>query len=396
MMTEKEISDALGVGMAHPWSGEPLLGGVYGEEEIEAAVAAIRDSFDPCTGFGFSSKPICDFEAAMAQYVGTADAVAVNSAGPALDIVMRALHLQPGDEVIIPSVNYDAAPLAVLHGGGTIGWGEVRASDYMLDPADVERKMTPRTRAIFPVHIHGMCAPMDEYMAVAERHPHPVHGPAKVIGDAARACGGDYKGTKVGKLGWCTIFSFQTMKNMTTLGEGGMIVTDDLELSNFARNVRMYGRGIGEYGTSNVMTKVQAAVGLVQLRKLDGFIAARRRLAAGRNRLLAGVEGVELPMGGDCSEHTFYLYPLTLKKEWGGERRDKLCKMLQEEYQIGAWVANIPNYLVHPYVAAHAAGSTPISDEIVKQVICLPIHPAMSDSDNRFIAAAFLSCLKRI
>jgi len=395
MMTSQEIDAALAAGQERTWSGEPFLGGTYGEEEVQAAVEAIRDSCTFEQGFGFSSKPICDFEEAMAKYCGVKYGVAVNSAGPGLDIVMRALHMQPGDEVIIPSVNYDAAPLAVLHGGGTIVWGEVRASDYMLDPADVERKITPRTRAIFPVHIHGMCAPMDEYVAIANRHPHPVYGPPKVIGDAARACGGDYKGTKVGKLGWCTIFSFQTMKNMTTLGEGGMIVTDDEELYNFGRSVRMYGRNLGEYGTSNVMTKVQAAVGLVQLKKLDGFIAARRRVAAARNQMLAGTEGITLPMNGDCSEHTFYLYPLTLSEELGGERRDAICKMLVEEYHIGAWVANLPNYLVHPYVAAHAAGTTPVSEKIVRQNLCLPLHPAMSDRDNRYITAAFLKCLEK-
>ncbi len=393
MMTEKEISAALANPLSMPWDAEPLLGGAYGEEEVAAAAAAIRSSMEPKSGFGFSAPPIPDFERAFAKYIGVAEAVAVNSAGPGLDIVMRALNLQPGDEVIVPSVNYDASPLAVLGAGGTVVWGEVRQRDYMLDPADVERKLTPRTRAIFPVHIHGMSAPMDEYIAIAKRHPHPVHGPAKVIGDAARATGGDYKGSKIGKLGWASIFSFQTMKNMTTLGEGGMIVTDDVELARYARSVRMYGREAGAWGTSNVMTKVQAAVGLVQLGKLDSFIAGRRRIALERNRLLEGVAGIELPPDRECREHSFYLYALTLKPEWGGAKRDEICRVMREKFKIGCWVANIPAYLVHPYLARHCGCSTPVSEKLINQVLCVPIHPLMSENDNRFICAALISCL---
>ncbi|MCL4219212.1 MAG: aminotransferase class I/II-fold pyridoxal phosphate-dependent enzyme, partial [Candidatus Hydrogenedentes bacterium] len=257
-----------------PWKGEPLLGGVYGEEEIEAAVAAMREAMNVSQGFGFSGTPIPEFEKACADYAGTAHAVALNSAGPGLDMAMRYLDLQPGDEVIVPAVNFVAAPLAVYGAGGQIVWGDIDPRTFQLDPEDVERRITPRTRAIFPVHMNGLSAPMDELLEVASRHPHPKHGPIPVIGDGARAVGGGYKDGKIGKKGLLNVFSFHTMKNMCTLGEGGMVVTDDEDIARFCRSTRFYGMETDIWGTSNVMTKVQAAVGLVQLSRLDGFIAA--------------------------------------------------------------------------------------------------------------------------
>ena len=394
-MNQIEIAEALRKGATElPWEGEPLLGGTYGEEEIEAVVEAIRDSMDISRGFGFSAEPIVKFEEEFARYTGTRFACAVNSAGPGQDIVMRYLNFQPGDEVIVPCINYDAAPLAVLGAGGKVVWGEVRESDLMLDPADVERKITPRTRAIFPVHIHGLCAPMAEYEAVAARHPHPVHGPAKVIGDAARAAGGDDGAVKVGKRGWATVFSFQTMKNMTCLGEGGMITTDDEDLNRYAHCVRMYGREIGAWGTSNVMTKVQAAAGRVQLRKLDGFIAARRRVAAQRTAWLEGTKGIALPPRP--SEHSFYLYPIMLAEALAGAPRDKLVALMRDRYHIGCMVANPPVYELHAYVAQKCGCDSPVSEALSRRIVCLPIHPAMGEGDNKFITAAFLTCLNEI
>jgi len=395
MMTEKEIREALSIPCPR-WEAEPLLGGIYGEEELAAVTEAIQSSMDFRNGFGFSAEPIIAFEKAMAEYVGVAEAITVNSCGPGLDIVMRSLNMQPGDEVIVPSINYDAAPLSVLGAGGTVVWAESRPSDYMLDPAEVERKITPRTRAIFPVHIHGLSAPMDDYLAIAERHPHPVYGPAKVIGDAARAVGGDYHGTKVGKKGWASVYSFHTMKNMTTLGEGGMIVTDDLELAKYARGVRMYGRFTDAWGTSNVMTKIQAAVGLVQLKKLDSFIAGRRRVAFERNQLLSGVPELGLPSDPECREHTFYLYPLTMNSDWAGEKRDKIIEMMRDRFSIVCWVANPPIYTVNSYVARKCGCTTPLSEEYAKHILCVPIHPAMTTDENRHIAAALLRCIEEL
>ncbi|HOJ34740.1 MAG TPA: DegT/DnrJ/EryC1/StrS family aminotransferase [Candidatus Hydrogenedentes bacterium] len=379
------------------WEGEPLLGSIYDEEEIEAAVGAIRESIDINAGFGFSSARIIEFEQAFAKYLGVKHCVAINSAGPGLDMAMRYLNLQPGDEVIVPAINFVAAPLAVVGAGGQIVWGEVDPDTLQLDPNDVEKRITHRTRAIFPVHMNGLSAPMDDLVELGKRYPHDQHGPLPVIGDAARACGGAYRGEKIGKKGLMTVFSFHTMKNMTTLGEGGMVATDDDDVAAFMRSTRFYGYDLDIWGSSFVMTKVQAAVGLVQLRKLDDFIAARRRLALRRHELLADVPELTLPIEPDDCVHSYYLYTCLICRKWAGEKRDKLIKMMFEEYGVKCLVANPPAYTVRKYLRDRTPGQRlPLSEELGARLFCVPIHPIMSDDDNERICASLLDCIERL
>lgn len=379
------------------WEGEPLLGSIYGEEEIEAAVEAIRESIDINAGFGFTSARIVEFEKAFAAYLGVKHGVAINSAGPGLDMAMRYLDLKPGDEVIVPAINFVAAPLAVLGAGSQIVWGEVDPKTLQLDPNDVEKRITARTRAIFPVHMNGLSAPMDDLIELGIRHPHEKHGPIPVIGDAARACGGEYRGEKIGKKGFMTVFSFHTMKNMTTLGEGGLVATDDDDVAAFMRSTRFYGFDRDIWGSSYVMTKVQAAVGLAQLRKLDGFIAARRRLALRRHELLEGIPELTLPIEPEDCVHSYYLYTCLICREWAGDKRDRIIKMMFEEYGIKCLIANRPAYEARKILRDHTAGqSLPLSEEIGARLFCVPIHPAMSEDDNERICASLIDCIERL
>jgi perosamine synthetase len=378
------------------WEGEPMLGSAYGEDEIEAAVAAMRDSQEVSRGFGGPQIPA--FEEAFARYIGTKHAVALNSAGPGLDLSMRYLDLEPGDEVIVPAINFVAAPLAVVAAGGQVVWGEVDPRTLQLDPADVETRITPRTRAICPVHMNGLAAPLDELIELARRHPHQKHGPLAVIGDAARACGGEYRGRKLGKDGLLTVFSFHTMKNMVTLGEGGMMTTDNDNVAEFFRAGRFYGLSNREFwGSSYVMNKIQAAVGLVQLRKLDSFIAARRRLAAARSEMLDGIRELTLPVEPDGCLHTYYLYTCLVPPEWAGEKRDQLMKTMDETYGVRLLVANPPAYQAHAFLRRHTPGqSLPLSDELGARLFCIPTHPAMSDDDNTYISAALIESIETL
>ena len=180
------------------------------------------------------------------------------------------------------------------------------------------------------------------YLDIAECHPHPTHGPLKVIGDAARACGGGYKETKIGKKGWMNVFSFRTMKLMTTLGEGGMIATDDAELTKLLRGIRQWGNDVDTWGFIYKMTKVQAAVGSVQLRRLDTMIEQRVERAHDRLQMLEGIPELTLTFEPPDCDHTFYLFTLLVPQKWGGKKRDQLCQMLQEEYNVSTMVANPP------------------------------------------------------
>ncbi len=379
------------------WRGEPLLGSTYDEAEVEAAVAAIREAMDIHQGFGFSAPPIPEFEAEFAAYCGAKHAIAVNSAGPGLDMLMRSLKLRPGDEVIVPSANYQAAPLAVYGAGGQVIWGDIDPATLQLDPADVERKLSPRTRAIFPVHMNGLSAPIAAFEALAAERPHPEFGPPKVFGDAARACGGKYRGTPIGGHGDATVFSFHTMKNMTTLGEGGMVTCDDDDLERFCRSTRMYGAGEEVWGTSNVMTKVQAAVGRVQLRKLDGFIDARHKLAEQRDALLADVPEITVLAEPDDCRHSYYLYSCLVPEDWAGEKRDALIAMMGAEYAIGCTIANKPVYLSRRLLADHTPGQcTPVAEAIGGRLFCPSLHPAMDEGLNRYICAAIAAVVERL
>ncbi len=378
------------------YAGEPALGSICGEEEVEAAARAIRSSCSPERGFRTSGSDGEPFEGEFAAYVGCAHAVAVNSAGVGLDLAMMCLDLQPGDEVICPSINFRAAPMAIVGQGGTWVPCEVDPGTLQADPADVERRITSRTRAIFPVHMNGLSAPMRELLEIAQRNPHPVHGPLRVIGDAARAVGGGYGGGKIGAAGWMTVFSFQTQKNMTTLGEGGAVTTNDPDLAARLRKLRFFG-GEDSWGSSYLMTNVQAAVGRVQLRKLDEMVAARRRIASSRTAMLHDLPELSLPIEPPDCRHSYYLYTILVQPGWAGEKRDLLCRLLRDEYRVNTIIANPPVHSTVPFLTAHVGNvALPISEDVGARLFCPPIHPAMSDEDNRYICAAIWESVERI
>lgn len=396
-MNASERKEALRAGRPSiNYAGEPALGSIYGEEEVEAAVRAIRQASHPERGFRTGESEGAPFEAEIAAYVGTEHAVTVNSAGVGLDMAMMSLDLEPGDEVICPSINFKAAPMAIVGQGGTWVPCEVNPRTLQTDPEDVVRRITPRTRAIFPVHMNGLSAPMDELLEIAEKHPHPKHGPLKVIGDAARAAGGGYKGTKIGKRGWMTVFSFHTQKNMCTLGEGGAITTDDPDLAVRLRKLRFFG-GDDSWGSSYLMTSVQAAVGRVQLRKLDTHVAMRRKVAADRTAMLQDLPELTLPVEPPDCYHSYYLYTILVPPEWAGERRDRLCAMLREDYSVNTIIANPPVHSTVPYLRRLTGNvHLPVSEEVGARLFCPPIHPGMSEDDNRYICAAIWDAVERM
>lgn len=374
---------------------EPLLGGWYTEEEVEAAVKAIRDSMD--WHVGFTGNEIKEFEKTFAEYIGTKYAISINGAGTGLDMAMMCLNLKPGDEVICPAINFKAAHLAILGQGGKLVFCEVDPKTLNVDPDDVEKRITPRTRAIFPVSLCGLSPPLDDLLEIAENHPHPKYGPPKVIIDAARCCGAEYRGTKVGKKGWMTIFSFHTMKIITTLGEGGMITTDDPEVAKKIIAWRQFGSGIGGWGTNYKMTKVQAAVGLVQLRKIDEIVAHRRKIAFQRNELLKDVPELTLPYEPPDCKHVYYLYPILVPPDWAGEKRDRLEKMLVEDYNVGCFDADARLYKRDQYIIEHTKDQRiPISDEISERILCPSLQGFMTEEENTYICAAIVDAVERI
>ena len=381
------------------YPGEPPLGGWYTDEEIEAMVQAIRRSMPWRVGFGGGgASEIAAFEEAFAEYIGTEHAVTINGAGTGLDMSMRCLNLEPGDEVICPGFNFLASHFAVIGQGGTLIFCDIDPQTLTTDPNDVERRITPRTRAIFPVHITGLSAPMDDLLDIAERHPHPKHGPLKVIGDAARACGGTYRGTKIGKKGWMTVFSFHTQKLMTTLGEGGMITTDDPQAALCCAATRRWGHHASTpyWGTNYLMNKVQAAVGLVQLRRLDEMIAPRVKRAHQRTELLKDIPELTLPYEPPDCLHPFYIYPILVPPEWAGKKRDMLRDILRDEYNVGCTGVGIASKYSH-LVKKHTEGQEiPVSEEISQRLFCPSLNPQMTEQENEYVCAVIAEAVERV
>lgn len=398
MIDYKTRKNILAEGKPEPkdatWWGEPNFGAWYTEEEIKAATDAMRESMDWTVGFeGPNSKQCEEFENAFAHYCGAKYAISTNSCGTAADMVMRCLDLEPGDEVICPAVNYKAAHMAILGQGGKVVFCEIDLKTFNLNPADVEKKITNRTRAIFPVHMMGYPAPLDDLLDIAGRHPHSKHGPLKVISDAARACGASYKGEKIGSKGWCTVFSFHSKKLMTTLGEGGMITTDDPALAGRLRDIRSFG-GENTWGSNYRMTKVQAAVGLVQLKRLDEMNSRRREAALRRTKLLEGVPEIILPYDPPDGNHVYYLYPILVKPDWAGEKRDKLLSIMKEKFGIVCAVSNPPTYVRWPYIARQCGNPhLQISEDIGKRLLCPPLHPLLSEEQESYICASLLEVI---
>ncbi|MFJ5851009.1 DegT/DnrJ/EryC1/StrS family aminotransferase [Streptomyces sp. NPDC092903] len=384
-----------GAGKMHAWANEPALGASYTQEEIDTVIEVLQESVDPHVGFRAKKHEIA-FEDAFSAYCGARFAVAYNGAGTALDMVLRYLNLQPGDEVISGALNFVGTHLSVIGQGGELVLCETDPNTLNLDPKDVESRITDRTRAILITHMNGLPADMDALEEIASRNPSPVHGPAKLIVDAARACGADDGAGPVGARGWATVFSFQSKKLMTTLGEGGMVTTQDVELTADLRRLRSFGKN-QHWGSNYKMTKLQAAVGLVQLRRLDSMNDARIRLAHRRSDLLRALPELTLPPESSGRQHVYYRYNLLVPEEWAGQRRDQVRERLADGHGIGSVVADPPTYLTHPGIREHAGRpSLPVSEATAARLFCPPLHPSMSDSDNESICTAIIDVMQSV
>lgn len=384
-------------GLSLQWQGEPHLGGHYGQEEIDAVVACMKASMAYNEGFGFITEDILEFERRFAEYIGSKHAVSINGAGAGLDMAMMVLNLEPEDEVIVPALNFRSAPLSVLGRGAKLIICDCDPRTFQADPADVERRITKNTRAIYPVHMNGMPAPMDELLEIASRHEHHKHGRIKVIGDAARSLGGGWTdGSKIGSKADITVFSFHTMKNMTTLGEGGAVNTSCDETHQALRGIRQFGNETSGWGTNYKMTRVQAAVGMVQLKRLPDFMAGRKRIAEARTRMLEGIPHLELPYVPEGVDHSWYLYTLLVEKDWAGDKRNALMKTLLDDYGVDSVVANPPVSQIDGIIKEACKGqSVPVSDELGQRLFCVPTHPMMSDEDNEYICAALWDAVEK-
>ncbi len=336
------------------------------------------------------------FEAAFAEFVGARHAVATSSCTTALHLALVAAGVGPGDEVIVPAMTHVATAHAVEHCGATPVFADVSAETGGLDPAALRAALTPRSRAVMPVHYIGLPCAMDEIGAVAA-----ARGLA-VIEDAAAALGGRFGGRQAGTIGTAGAYSFYPTKLMTTL-EGGMLVTDDDALAEAARKKRAfsYDKGLGErampglydiedLGWNYRMNEVQAAIGLCQLTRLPDFLARRRANAERLHAALAGLPGVTLfPLRHGAAESCCFCVNLTLPRD-GSVSRDALMRHLQARgigFSVHYPVA-LPFSRYHAARNHPAAEAFPVARWIAAQTLSLPCGPHLGADDMDAIAAA--------
>lgn len=354
--------------------------------EIDSAVIGVLES----TAF-INGPQVGDFAAALAAYQGSKHIIPCANGTDALQIAMMALDLQPGDEVITPSFTYIATTEVIALLKLTPVFVEVDKQTFCIDPEAIRKAITPKTKAIVPVHLYGHAANMEEILQIAEEHN------LAVIEDNAQAIGCDYRFSdgsvkKTGSIGTIGTTSFFPSKNLGCYGDGGAISTNDDALAARLKMVANHGQSKRYYhdvvGCNSRLDTVQAAILQIKLQHLDSYINARRKLANAYDTAFAGHSKLTVPHRADYSRHVFHQYTLTLQ----GVDREGLHNYLAQH--------NIPSMIYYP-VPAHrqkmfaSFGSSetnlPITDWLTERVISIPMHTEMDEEQIGYITEKVLN-----
>ena len=350
--------------------------------EIDAAISRVLESSQFVLG-----AEVAEFEHEFAAYCGTAECIALNSGTSALHLALLSAGVGPGDEVITVPFTFVASVATVIYTGARPVLVDIDPRTFTLDPAALEAAVTPRTKAILPVHLYGQCADMDPIMDVARRHG------LVVIEDAAQAHGARYKGRPAGAIGDLACFSFYPTKNLGAYGEGGAVTTNKPEYARTIRILRDWGQDRKYHhvlrGYNYRMEGLQGAILRVKLRHLEEWTEQRRTIARTYGELLAGC-GIELPTEMSWARHVYHVYTLRC------EERDALHAALQGEGIQTAVHYALPAHLQPAYAdLGYGKGTLPQAELAARQVLSLPIYPELSDDAVSRVAGALRRSLRR-
>lgn len=332
------------------------------------------------------------FEQEVAAYIGVPYAVGVASGSDALYLALLALGIGPGDEVIVPAFTFFATAGSVARTGATPVFADIKTDTFNIDPADLEKRITDRTKAIIPVHLYGQAADMDEIMAIAGERG------IKVVEDAAQAFGATYKGRRVGALGDMACFSFFPSKNLGGAGDGGMVVTADADLAEAVRVLRVHGSRPKYYhhrlGINSRLDEIQAAILRVKLRHLEKWNVARRQVAGlYQEALAASGEKAGLTLPGEDTDrlHIYHQYTVRVPE------RDRIQGRLKEKGISTAIYYPLPLHLqpVFKYLG-YEPGSLPVAERACREVLSLPMDPGLTAEQVETVAGALLAALHEI
>jgi len=360
--------------------GNPQAQYLAHKPEIDAAIHAVLGS-----GWYVLGREAEAFEQEFAAYVGVGHAVGVGSGTEALHLALKACDIGAGDEVITVSHTAVATVAAIELTGAAPVFADIEDTCCTLDPAKLEQLITPRTRAIIPVHLYGQAADLDSVLEIARHHG------LVVIEDCAQAHGAIYRGRPVGSFGALACFSFYPTKNLGAIGDGGMVVTGDAALAGKVRLLREYGwaeRYVSHIpGWNSRLDEIQAAVLRVKLRHLDADNAARGRIAAAYSAALAGC-GLRLPDTRPGSSHVFHLYVVR-----SGER-EALRLHLQRAGIAPGIHYPAPVHKQPAYISRFPA-SLPITERAANEVLSLPIYPELGDDEVGAVIDAVLGFFRK-
>ncbi len=358
---------------------QPLIS----DREIEEVVKVLK------SGFIAQGPKVVEFEDNFAEYAGTEYAVAASSGTTALHLALLSLGLEKGDEVITTPFSFAATANSILYTGAKPVFADINPQTYNLDPYKIEEAITDKTKAIMPVHLYGQPADMDSINQIAGKYD--LH----VIEDAAQAHGARYKDRMVGSLGDVACFSFYPTKNMTT-SEGGMITTNDSELADTARILRAHGET--ERYTHTIlgynfrMTDIAAAIGVVQLKRLDEFNNSRIRNAKYLTANIKEIHGITPPYEADQVKHVFHQYTIRV----GNSKRDEFKEYLTGK-KIGTGI-HYPKtiYQQKLYQKLGITGNCIQGEKAASEVLSIPVHPGLKTGDLEEIIATLNEASEKI
>lgn len=360
------------------------------DADIRAVEAVLR-------GDWLTTGPaVAEFERGLCSRTGAKFAVALNTGTAALHAAAVAAGIGPGDDVIVPAISFVASANCVLYCGGRPVFADVCRDTLTIDPADVERRLTPQTRAVVAVDFGGQPCDYDALAALAARRGF------RLIQDAAHSLGATYHGKQVGALGTLATLSFHPVKHITT-GEGGAVLTDDPAEAKLARSLRHHGidldlhaRNQGSSWVYDVVSlgynyripDINCALGISQLQKLDGWLARRRQLVAGYRRALGGLAMLELPEECDGRRSAWHLYVVRLHLDRLDVSRAQVFGALRAE-NIGVNVHYIPiPWMTHYARLGFQRGQWPVAEGEYERLLSLPLFPAMTDQDHADVVTA--------
>lgn len=357
------------------------------KEEIEEVVKVLKSNW-------LSMGPVTEkFEHEFAKYLGVKYAFAVSSGTAALHVAYKVLNIKEGDEVIVPSLTFVATANAVLYTGAIPVFADITSfDDFNISPEDISRKITSKTKAVTVVHFGGYPCNMDAITEIAGRNN------LKVIEDAAHALGAEYEGKKCGTIGDIGCFSFFPNKNMTT-GEGGMIVTNRDDLAEKIKVIRSHGmtsltwdrhRGhaysydVIALGFNYRIDEVRSAIGLTQLKKLDGNNTRRKNIVERYREELKEVKGVTIPFSNCRGKPSHHIFPILLNSNIN--RKSFIDKLKDKGVQTSIHYPPIHLFDYYRLRFRYKEGILPLTEEVTKREVTLPLYPAMGDRDIKWVA----------